>query len=59
MYEVREDAIDATKRGGDPEKATALAIIYLGDVLRESAAASDQIADAMRTVAAEIGGSRA
>lgn len=33
---VRQEAIDETKRAGDPQKAIALAIIYLADVVRQN-----------------------
>jgi hypothetical protein len=51
--ELRENALDQTKLGGDPAKAVALAILYLGDAVRECA--PDGLEDAVRCIASEVG----
>jgi hypothetical protein len=52
--ELRDAAIDETKKGGDPNKAIALALIYIGDAI--NGLDDSDTADALRTVATEVGG---
>jgi hypothetical protein len=56
--EVREKAIDEAKKGGDPHAAIALALVYVGDAIDYADSSPDiyQVAEALRTVAAELGG---
>lgn len=51
--ELREAAIDQTKIGGDPARAIALALVYVGDAVREHD--TDGIVDALRQMSADIG----
>lgn len=47
--EVREAAIENTKRGGDRWAAIALALVYVGDRI------GSEVADALRTIGVKIG----
>jgi hypothetical protein len=48
---IREVAIEQTKIGGDTSKAIALAIIYLGDAIREG---TGDIGPAIEKLAVEV-----
>lgn len=54
--EMRIAAIDQCKMGGDPMKAIALALLYVGDCVEGGAVNLDVVADAVKLVATEIGG---
>lgn len=55
MNDTRQAAIDQTKLGGEPMNAIALAIVYVGDCLREQSAEASAVADALNTIATETG----